>query len=147
MEYFKKLVPKEEAISTKQFMDELGLSEEYMSSNFVDYSVYDFNTGMDLIVKFLNEFSSEVSDEIDFNSEMSDTYKLNIELLKPISEEKFFQFNISQNNDVFTIGMNFGNKPEKQIDSELFNNIIAYLVSHGQVYDYEIDSTLSLSEQ
>lgn len=147
MEYFNKLVPTEEAISTKRFMDELGLNEEYMSSNFIDYSVYDFDTGMDLVVKFLNEFSSEISDEMDFNSEMSDTFKLNIELLKPISEEKFFSFNINQNGDIFMINMKFGNKPEKQIDPELFNNIIAYLVSHGQVYDYEIDSTVSISEK
>lgn len=145
MEYFKKLIPKDEAVSTKQFMDEIGIDEEYMSTNFVDYSVYDFDTGMDLIVKFLNEFSSEISDEMDFNSDISDAYGLNIELLEPISEKKNFQFNISQEKDLFTINMRFGNKPEKQIDSGMFNNIIAYLVCHGKVYDYEIDSTVSLA--
>ena len=145
MEYFNKLIPKDEAISTKQFMDEIGIDEEYMSTNFVDYSVYDFDTGMDLIVKFLNEFSSEISDEMDFNSDISDAYGLNIELLEPISEKKNFQFNISQEKDLFTINMRFGNKPEKQIDSGMFNNIIAYLVCHGKVYDYEIDSTVSLA--
>ena len=144
MEYFEKLVPKEEAASTKKLMDELGLSTEYLSSNFIDYSVYSFDESMDLIVKFLNELSSEISNEIDFNDEVSDTYKLNIGLFKPISEEKFMKFDISQNGNVFSIHMKFGNKPEKEIDPGQFNNIIAYLVSHGQVYDYEIDSTIKV---
>lgn len=143
MEYFDKLIPGNEAIVTKKFMDDIGMNEIYMSSNFIDYSIYDYDTSIDLITKFLNEFSSRLGDELEFNSEMTDKYELNIELIRPISEDKFMRFRIEQKDEDFLIHIYF-NDNKKQVSVDLFNNIMAYLVSHGQVYDYEIDSTISI---
>ena len=114
---------------------------EFFNKNIIDYnSAYSEDETMDLIINFLNNFSSHVDDELDFHYDL-DRFNLVINLIKPIIQKSFMKFKLKQKNDTLQIYLIFGDKTV-EINSELFNCVIAYMVCHGLVYDYQIDSII-----
>lgn len=139
MDFVKKLLSEDEISQAEQIIfNSLKLPNEYFKYNTIDY--YDEDTSLDLIVEFLNNFSSKIDDEIDFHDDFS-KFDLNITLIKPITDEKILEFNINKNNDNFQFKVTHNNNTVK-INPVLFNTIMAYLVCHGVIYDFELESII-----
>lgn len=142
MEFLKKLLSEDEINQVEKILlKEIELPDDYFVNNIIDYeNYYSDEESMDLIVDFLNNFSTEVDDEIEFHEQFP-RYNLLVSLIKPISEKKFLDFKIKKKNDNFKFYVIFNDKV-LEINSILFNTIMAYLVSHGLVYDFELESII-----
>lgn len=142
MDYTKKILSQEEINDVEDLIyKKMIMPIEFFNKNIIDYnSAYSEDETMDLIINFLNNFSSHVDDELDFHYDL-DRFNLVINLIKPIIQKSFMKFKLKQKNDTLQIYLIFGDKTV-EINSELFNCVIAYMVCHGLVYDYEIDSII-----
>jgi len=142
MDYVKKLLSKNEIDQVEEILfKRFIISDDMFTSNIIDYdNHYSKESSMDLIVNFLNNFSTVVDDEIEFHDQIP-IYVLKIYLIKPISEKKFFEFKVDKQNDSYEYYATYNGHTEK-IDPMLLNTIMAYLVSHGLVFDFELESTI-----
>lgn len=146
MNFIKKLLSDDEIKQTEDIIfDKLNVPSDYFYENVIDYkNINDFDQSMDLIVKFLNEFSLIFDDELEFHAEIPE-FKLKVSLIKPITEEKYFYLILKQNDSGRSFFAKF-NGITVEINPNLFNCIMACFVANGMVYDYEIDSKIYMIE-
>ena len=142
MDFIKKLLSNDEIKKVEDIIfDKLNVPSQYFIENIIDYNINNnFDESMDLIVKFLNDFSQNFDDEVEFHDEIPQ-FKLKVSLIQPITERKYFYLILKQHDDNRQFFVKF-NKKISEIDANLFNCIMACLVCNGMVYDYEIDSKI-----
>lgn len=124
--------------------NKIKIPSDYFEKNLVDYENYFQNDdAINLITNFLNNFSNHVDEELDFHYDF-DRYNIIISLVRPITEKEFIKFKLRFKNNSLKFFVIF-NEKIFEINGELFNCIIAYLVCSGMVYSYELNSIIKKS--
>lgn len=140
MEYINILNKNELQIVKNIFDNEIKIPNKYFIENIIDFSLFDNTEVSNLIIKFLNDLSRHIDEEIEFHNKF-EKYVINLYLIKPIDDKRYIKFSIICENDEIDIYVIFNNI-KKKIDINIFNCMIAYLVEKGTVYDYNIETIL-----
>lgn len=145
MDIVKKLMSEKEINDTEMIIREkLKLSDDIFNNEVINFNLYPNDDAHDLVVAMLNNFTFEFDEELDHHIKNHKNFELNVGLIKPYAPDKldiepFIYLSVTENDD----GRKFyvmHNDSKIEIDVGLFNCLIAYLVAHGTVYNYEINS-------
>lgn len=145
MKYTEKLLTIDEINTVQKILSDLSWSNNIVN---IDYDQFNnFDKAINLIISFLNNFSDEIDSELEFHSKFAN-FKIIISLIQPITDDvilKLFISCSSINDELITKYFVKYKKNSIEIDSNALNNIVAYLLSNGFIYNYELESNFSLN--
>mgnify|MGYP000907479441 CR=1 FL=1 len=145
MKYTEKLLTIDEINTVQKILSDLSWSNDIVN---IDYDQFNnFDKAINLIISFLNNFSDEIDSELEFHSKFAN-FKIIISLIQPITDDvilKLFISCSSINDELTTKYFVKYKKNSIEIDSNALNNIVAYLLSNGFIYNYELESNFSLN--
>ncbi len=145
MKYTEKLLTIDEITTVQKILSDLSWSNDIVN---IDYDQFNnFDKAINLIISFLNNFSDEIDSELEFHSKFAN-FKIIISLIQPITDDvilKLFISCSSINDELITKYFVKYKKNSIEIDSNTLNNIVAYLLSNGFIYNYELESNFSLN--
>lgn len=144
MEFVKKLLSQDEInIIENIIFNIINISKIYFNQNIIDYEhFYNKENAINLIIKFLNNFTDKINAEIEYNYQFP-KYKLIITLIRPITENKLLDIILKKKINKFDLDLYilFNNKTYK-FDISILNLLMAYLVSFGLIYDFELKTII-----